>query len=118
MDKTERSISLVFGYLPNIDFPNKVAVKNNLDKRLSVSLDTYRSSSVDAYFDAELLIKILPLAIPKLKYTEVMMHFEDGTNRSFLTLNKSMKFFRGSIENTNEPFERLFSIKTVFQSVI
>lgn len=56
---SERLISLVFGYLPGIDWQNPRAAVCGVSQRFAVALDTYRPDNVDMYFDHELLLALL-----------------------------------------------------------
>jgi len=58
----DKSVAFIFGYIKNIDYPNKQARKFGLERRFAFALDTYRQDQTDSFFD-QTLFEVLLMSI-------------------------------------------------------
>lgn len=79
----ERTLKIVVGYIPGLDkIPRRVAALG-LRRRYAFVLDTYRTASVDAYFDVQIYAAILRTVLTLVGATSLSVLQETGEARAF-----------------------------------
>lgn len=100
----DRTVKLVSGYLPNIDYPNKTAQEMGLLFRFAVVLDTFRESKVDMFFDAELFFILFDRIFSVVQYDAMAIEFDEEGKIAFGSLDAATEHFYNLPEQDREPF--------------
>jgi hypothetical protein len=100
----DRTVKLVSGYLPNIDYPNKTARNMGLPFRFAVVLDTFRESKIDSFFDAELFFTLFHRIFDIIQHDTVTFQFDEQGKISFGSLDAAAEHFFSMPEEEREPF--------------
>jgi len=100
----DRTVKLVSGYLPNIDYPNKTAHNMGLPFRFAIVLDSFRQSKVDMFFDAELFFTLFHRIFSIIEHDTVTILFEEEGKIAFGSLDAAAEHFYSIPEEDREPF--------------
>jgi len=102
----ERSIALVFGYLPEIDDAYEPAQKLGLSQRFAVALDSYRASKEyeDMYFDSELMHRILMILRDILAFDRMRIRYTENCERE---MSREFSAEDLAFSEEQDPFEQL-----------
>lgn len=116
MNIYQPSFGLVFGYLENIDKQSDVAKANNLEKKLSISLDTYNPEIGVMYFDSNMFCKLIQQLISFFEYDSLKIEYDDGTirieNNFDETIEKILKYSENKIdEDDDNIMDKIFFYK-------
>lgn len=107
----EKSIAVVFGYLPKIDFISKIANDLNLKRRIAIALDTHRSDMVDMYFDVDLLFSLMNLLLTGIPYDSFVVTLNDNENQKMKSISDISHYYSNIDEDNREPFQSVKVIK-------
>jgi hypothetical protein len=99
---SERTLKLVFGYLKDIDRPNKKADSSGLSRRLAVAFDTWRSDRADMCFDSRLYLAVLSAILEAVPHDSIKIF--TGSTEEYSSLSQLEQKYRSVAEDEREPF--------------
>jgi hypothetical protein len=79
----ERTLKIVVGYVPGLDRIPRHLAALSLRRRYAFVLDTYRTASVDAYFDVEIYAAVLRTVLTLVGATSLSVVQQTGEVRAF-----------------------------------
>ena len=101
-----RSLAIVDGYIPGIDYRNKRAVRHGLILRKAIVFDTLSYSDHDVYFDAQLFLEITRALIAALPHDE--LEIKSATKEIFSSFDGyCAQVFAVSDPTEREPYRYL-----------
>src|SRR4051812_20980279 len=102
----ERKVSLVVGYVPDVDALPADVERLGLRRRLALVLDTHRPSSPDMVFDEELYDRFLRIVIDAVKADAILVR--DGKQEAKASgADELHRLQLARPEEEREPFERI-----------
>jgi hypothetical protein len=100
---SERTLKLVFGYLKDIDRPNKKAKSSGLSRRVAVAFDTSRSDRTDMFFDSRLYLAVLSAILEAVPHDSLKIS-PCSPGEEYSSLSQLERSYRSVAEEEREPF--------------
>lgn len=109
MNIPERSVAMVFGYLPEIDRPFEVAAAAGLTLRIALCLDTWRGDDEGMYFDDQLAVALLGVMAASIPHDRQEVAVGEAS-RTWASLTEWHENYRRLPPDDRGPFDevRLF----------
>jgi hypothetical protein len=103
----DKSVALIFGYIPEIDYPNEQAKSLGLDCRFAFALDTYRQDKMDIFFDKELFIELLISALNYVGFDRVAVSGKAMDEKILHSVTDIRTISPYIINDEDEPCEKI-----------
>ncbi|MBX7149301.1 hypothetical protein K1X76_09470 [bacterium] len=99
-----RSLALVFGYIPQIDRLNPFAKKLHLNKRFAFALDTYSPQEEGVFFDVDLFLSLLQSVLASVSHDRVEFIGDFNGQKMIVGYEQLFNYYQNSRQENREPF--------------
>jgi hypothetical protein len=100
---SDRTLNLIFGYLPGLDNLNPRASKCALNQRFAAAMQTYRSEKAEMYFDCELFVALLTLVSQSVPHNEVRLCMDKEGHEMLSSIEELSKRYSEVEDEERQP---------------
>lgn len=98
------SITLVWGYLPEIDHPNSHATQLQLLNRLAIILPSSFPEKTEMYFDSTLFLTAVKVLLDVISHQEIKIYLDKNQQKVLTSLDELKQHYAGLSEENQSPF--------------
>jgi hypothetical protein len=98
------SISLVWGYLPEIDHPNSQAARLQLLNRLAIIMPSFYPEKTEMYFNSALFLTAVKVLLDIISHQEIKIYLDNDQQKVLSSWNALQQHYAGLSEEEEAPF--------------
>jgi len=98
------SITLVWGYLPEIDHLNSHAAQLQLLNRLALVMPSSYPEKTEMYFDSALFLTIIKVLLDVIPHQEIKIYLDRNQQKVLTSLDGLKQHYAGLSEENQSPF--------------